>query len=76
MTTSRFGTILYAGREIHDSADYTAAVDVYVYLFARIVYAERQSPTPSRKTHPTPDPDHRQQEEVMEMLREWYRLGL
>jgi hypothetical protein len=57
---------------MYDSADYAAAVDVY--FSALVVYAERQSP--SRKTHPAPDPDHRLQEKVMEMLREWYRLGL
>jgi hypothetical protein len=71
--TSGFGTMLYAGREMYDSADYAAAIDVY--FFALIVYAERQSPRPSRKTHPTRNPDHRLQEEVMEMPREWYRLG-
>jgi hypothetical protein len=60
--------MLNAGREMYDSADCAAAVDVC--FFALIVYAERHSPRPSRKTHPTPDPDHRLQEEVMEMFRE------
>jgi hypothetical protein len=68
MMTSGFGAMLYAGREMCDSADHTAAVDVY--SFALIVYAERQSARPSRKTHPTPDLDHRLQEAATEMLRE------
>jgi serine/threonine protein kinase len=38
MMTSGFGTMLYAGHAMYDSADYTAAVDVYV--LAVIVCAE------------------------------------
>jgi serine/threonine protein kinase len=38
MMTSGFGTMLYAGRAMYDSADYTAAVDVYA--LAAIVRAE------------------------------------
>jgi serine/threonine protein kinase len=49
--TSRFRTMLYPGHEMYDSADHTAAIDVY--SFAAIVDAERQLPRPSRKTHPT-----------------------
>jgi hypothetical protein len=57
-----------------DSVDFTAAVDVD--SFAVIFYAGRQSARPSRKIHPTPDPDHCLQEQAMEMLREWYVLWL
>jgi serine/threonine protein kinase len=71
--TPGFGTMLYAGHEMYDSADCTAAVDAY--SFAMIVHAERQSRRPSWKSHPPPDPDHRLQEAAIEMLREWYRLG-
>jgi hypothetical protein len=37
--TSGIVTMLHAGREMYDSADYTAAVDIY--FFALTVYAER-----------------------------------